>query len=67
MVDSTSLSMPVTVEATPCTKCGSADCFEVGLVNELVELPARSGAEIDFCAPIPGLKETGSIGALLRY
>ena len=61
------LSMPVKVKATPCTKCGSADCFEVGLVNELVEMPVRSGAEIDFCAPIPGLKETGSIGALLRY
>ena len=55
------------VEAAPCLECGSEDCFEVGLVNELVELLTRSGAEIDFCAPIPGLQEAGHIGALLRY
>jgi len=55
------------LEAAPCEECSSEDCFEVGLINELVELLARSSAEIDFCSPIPGLKEAGSIAALLRY
>ena len=55
------------IKPAPCTKCDSKDCFEVGLVNELVEILARTSAEIDFCDTIPELQEAGSIGALLRY
>jgi len=50
-----------------CPQCGSTSLFEVGLVNEFVELLAISNAEIDFVDPIPSLTEVGHIGALLRY
>lgn len=53
--------------ADNCPGCGSQDLFEVDLVNEIVELLAKTSAAADFCDPIPGLSEVGGIGALLRY
>jgi uncharacterized protein (DUF983 family) len=50
-----------------CPKCGSGSVFEVSLVNEITELLARTGADIDFVDPIEGLAEVGGIAALLRY
>jgi len=50
-----------------CPKCGADSLFAVGVVNEIVELLARTGAEADFVDPLPGLSEVGGIAALLRY
>jgi len=50
-----------------CSACGSTSLFEVDLVNEIVEMLERSGAEVDFADPIPTLVAAGEIAALLRY
>lgn len=50
-----------------CPVCGSDSVFSVDLVNELVELLARTSAEAEFTDPIPGLSEVGDVAALLRY
>jgi peptide chain release factor subunit 1 len=50
-----------------CPACGSASLFEVDVVNELVELAEKTGAEVDFTDPTAGLSEAGHVAALLRY
>ena len=50
-----------------CSACGSKSLFEIDVVNEIVELLQRSGAEVDFADPIPTLVEAGEIAAPLRY
>lgn len=50
-----------------CPVCASASVFSVDLVNELVELLARSSAAAEFSDPISGLQELGGVAALLRY
>ena len=50
-----------------CSACGSKSLFEIDVVNEIVEMLERSGAEADFADPIPTLVEAGEIAALLRY
>ena len=52
---------------TACSVCGSDSLFEVDVVNEIVEMLEKSGADVDFSDPIPTLTEAGSIAALLRY
>lgn len=50
-----------------CGACGSKDVFRVDLVEAMTEQAARTGAEVDFADPIPGLVEVGGVAALLRY
>jgi len=50
-----------------CSACGSPSLFSVDMINEIVEAAKRSGAEVDFCDPIPSLTEAGGIAAFLRY
>ena len=50
-----------------CSNCGSDSLFEIEVVNEIVELLKRSGAETDFADPLPTLIQAGEIAALLRY
>ncbi len=50
-----------------CPNCKSQSLFKVDLVNEIVEILAKTKAEADFVDPIPGLSEVGDIAALLRY
>jgi len=50
-----------------CSACGSASLFEVGMVNEIVELLNLTGAKVDFADPIPTLTDAGRIAALLRW
>jgi len=52
---------------TECPACGSASLFEVDLVNEIVEILKKTGADVDFADPIETLTEAGKIAALLRY
>ena len=54
-------------ESDACAACGSTSLFPVGVVNEICEQLARTGAEVDFVDPLPTLTEAGRIGALLRY
>ncbi len=51
----------------PCPVCGARDLFTVDLVNELVELVAKTGGQTEFSDPIAGLSEMGDVAALLRY
>ena len=55
------------INLTNCDKCNSADLYEVGLVNELVELLTQSSASIEFCDQIEELHQLGGIAGLLRY
>ncbi|HYE95930.1 MAG TPA: Vms1/Ankzf1 family peptidyl-tRNA hydrolase [Rubricoccaceae bacterium] len=57
------------VHGTPrtCQRCGSADVFEVDLVEALVERAERTGADVDFTDPFDALTEVGHVAALLRY
>ena len=55
------------IHLTQCEKCNSADLYEVGLVNELVELLTQSSASIEFCDRIEELHQLGGIAGLLRY
>lgn len=50
-----------------CTQCGSASCFEVDLVNEVIELVKQSGGQVDLADPIDTLTQAGSIAAFTRY
>jgi peptide chain release factor subunit 1 len=50
-----------------CPACGSQSLFDVDLLNEIVELLSKTGAEIDFADRIEELEKTGGIAALLRY
>lgn len=50
-----------------CPRCGSESTFEIDLVNEIVELLSKTGADIDFCDEIEELSEAGGIAAILRY
>ncbi|SVC19765.1 uncharacterized protein METZ01_LOCUS272619 [marine metagenome] len=50
-----------------CSKCKSNNTFEVGIINELVELLTKSNAEIEFCEKIEELQILGGVGGLLRY
>jgi len=50
-----------------CPDCGSSSLYGVDLINEIVELLAVTGAEIDFVDEIQELKDVGNIAALLRY
>ena len=50
-----------------CPVCKGEDVFVVDLINELVELLAKSGGEVDFVDPIEGLSAHGDVAALLRY
>jgi len=50
-----------------CPGCGSESLFDVDLVNEIVELLTRTGADIEFADEIEELAEAGNIAALLRY
>jgi hypothetical protein len=50
-----------------CAGCGSDSVYGVGVVNELCEQLARTGAEVDFADPLTGLDDAGHIAALLRY
>jgi len=53
--------------AIQCAACGSASLFEVDAVNEIVEMAEKTGAEVDFADPLPGLDEAGRVAALLRW
>ena len=57
------------VYGTPdtCQTCGSADVFELDLVEHLVEKAAQTGASVDFADPFPALVEAGQVATLLRY
>lgn len=57
------------VYGTPqtCQRCGSADLFEVDIVEVIVERAAQTGADVDFTDPFEGLTEVGQVAALLRY
>ena len=55
------------INLTNCDNCNSADLYEVGLVNELVELLTQSSASIEFCDHIEELHQLGDIAGLLRY
>lgn len=50
-----------------CPRCDSPSVFPIDLVNEIVELLAKTSAEAEFTDPIPGLAEIGGMAALLRY
>jgi peptide chain release factor subunit 1 len=50
-----------------CSACGASSVFEVGVVNEIVEMLKRTGAEVDFAEPIDTLANAGEIAAFLRY
>jgi len=52
---------------TNCQTCGSADVFEVDLVEAMTQQAARTGAEVDFADPFDALTEVGRVAALLRY
>jgi len=54
-------------EREVCSACGSESLFDVDVVNEIVEMLHRSGAEADFTDSIKTLDEAGKIAALLRY
>jgi peptide subunit release factor 1 (eRF1) len=54
-------------KAERCSACGAQSLYNVGLVNEIVEMLALTGADVDFSDPIEGLTEAGQIAALLRY
>ena len=55
------------IDLSDCEKCNSADLYEVGIVNELVELLTQSSADIEFCEHIDELHQLGGIAGLLRY
>ena len=55
------------IQSNNCEKCNSDNLYNVGIVNELVELLTQSSAEIEFCEQIAELKELGGIAGLLRY
>lgn len=50
-----------------CPHCGSVSVYGVDLLNEIVELLAVTGAQIDFVDEIQELKAVGDIAASLRY
>ncbi len=50
-----------------CQACGSADVFEVDLVEAMTQQAARTGAEVDFADAFEALTEVGRVAALLRY
>ena len=54
-------------DTAACTECGSTSCFEVDLVNEVVELVKQAGGQVDLADPINTLSQAGSIAALTRY
>jgi len=53
--------------AARCAACGSPSLFEVDVVNEIVEMAEKTGAEVDFADPMPTLDEAGHVAALLRW
>lgn len=57
------------VHGTPetCQRCGSADVFQLDLIDALVRHAELTSADVEFCDPIPALAEEGGVGALLRY
>lgn len=50
-----------------CLHCGSADLFEVDMLNKLTTFIYNTKAQIDFSDAIQGLDELGQVAALLRY
>jgi peptide chain release factor subunit 1 len=50
-----------------CPDCGSPSVFRIDLINEVVELLAATGADVDFADEIRELREAGHMAALLRY
>ncbi len=54
-------------EAAECEACGSTSLYPVDVVNEICELAAQTGCQVEFMDSCPTLKEAGRIGALLRY
>ena len=50
-----------------CSACGSSSLYEVGVINEIVEMLEQTSAEVDFADRIDALAEAGEVAALLRY
>lgn len=50
-----------------CPGCESTSVFKVDLVNEIIEICAITGADVDFVTDIPVLSKIGDMAALLRY
>lgn len=57
------------VHGTPetCPVCGGKSMAAVDLVNELTRQAERTGADVDYADPIPGLGRVGGVAATLRY
>jgi peptide subunit release factor 1 (eRF1) len=57
------------VHGTPetCQRCGSADVFQLDLVDEFVRQAELTSAEVEFADPTPGLEKEDGVAALLRY
>jgi peptide subunit release factor 1 (eRF1) len=54
-------------EVETCTVCGSRLLFKVSVINEILDMLIKSGAEFHFANSLPELGEVGGIAALLRY
>ncbi|MDA8441868.1 MAG: Vms1/Ankzf1 family peptidyl-tRNA hydrolase [Peptococcaceae bacterium] len=54
-------------EVGACTACGSTLLFKVSVINEILDMLLKSGAEFHFADSIPELEEVGGIAALVRY
>ena len=56
---------PGKIEA--CSVCGSKSFYNVGVVNEIIEMLELTGADVVFSDTIQTLTDAGQIAALLRY
>lgn len=54
-------------EVDRCQFCESENVFAASLMEGCVRQAERTGAEVDFMDPPPGLRKVGGIAALLRY
>ena len=50
-----------------CTLCGEREPFPIDMINEFVELAAKTGSRVEFCDPHEELDAFEGVAALLRY
>ena len=50
-----------------CPACGADDPLEIELVDALVRHVERTGGDVEFADPLPGLSRAGDVAALLRW
>jgi len=54
-------------EVDICSACSSKSLYNVGLVNEIIEMLELTGADVEFSDSTQTLTDAGQIAALLRY